>query len=114
MRNLCNLRGKHRPCNIENYVVATHLYQQMRNSFLPVPWEELPEQVLQLCRLVCHRHSSNSADNLSHEKIGELHRKSRKRPGAWKLNGCSRSGLLQQVVERKGEQGSSVILLIEQ
>lgn len=69
---LCNFKGKLRPYNIENHLVATHLCQQMRNSFLPVPWEELPKQVLQLCSPTCHRHSSSSAgrgfDKLSREK----------------------------------------------
>lgn len=118
---LCNLRGKLRPYNIENHLVATHSCQQMRNSFLPVPWEEEPpEQVLQLRSLARHRRSSSSAgtghDKLSREKTGELHRKSLQGPGAWELNGCSRSGPLPagQVEGRKGGQGSSVILSTEQ
>lgn len=110
---LCNLRGKLRPYNIENRLVATHLCQQMRNSFLPVPWEELPEQVLQLHSLACHRHSSGSAgkghDKLAREKTGELHRKSRKGAGAWELDGCSRSGPLPPSKQRKGGEGREAL-----
>ena len=100
------LEGKLRPCNTENHLVATHLCQQTRNSFIPVPWEEeLPEQGLQLCSLACHRHSYSSAgrrhDKLSHEKDGELRRKSSKGPGAGDLNECSSSGPLPPASGRK-------------
>lgn len=72
--------------------------------------------------LACHRHSSSSTgtghDKLSHEKKkppAELHRKSRKRSGAWELNGCSRSGPFSwQAQKMKGAQENSVLLLTEQ
>lgn len=102
---LCNLRGKLRPYNIENHLVATHSCQQMRNSFLPVPWEEEPpEQVLQLHSLAGRGH-----DKLSCEKTVELHRKSLQRPGAWELNGCSRSGPLPPGKWREGREGREAL-----
>lgn len=51
MRN-CAIWGKNLwTYNIENHLVSAHSCQQMRNSFLLVSWEELPQQALQQCRV---------------------------------------------------------------
>lgn len=123
---LCAIWGKNLwTYNIENHLVSAHSCQQMRNSFLSMPWEEeLPQQALQHCRVwlatdtalaLQGQDTINFPMKKKKNKPAELHRKSRKRSGAWELNGCSRSGPFSwQAENMKGAQESSVLLLTEQ
>lgn len=121
MRN-CAIWGKNLwTYNIENHLVSAHSCQQMRNSFLLVSWEELPQQALQQCRVWLATDTALALQGqdminfpMKKKTPAEFHRKSRKRSGAWELNGCSRSGPFSwQAQKMKGAQENSVLLLTE-